>query len=120
MNSVRTNPGTFLNIVHNTVMTLGARGISTFFQAPAPIPASQKVQNNVVTWKGTVTATWESITISPTTGATISQNLVNRDGIDAAWKFVDAANNNFRVLAGSTLINAGADVGIEWDADNQV
>lgn len=52
VNSVRTNPGTFLNILHNTVMSLGDHGISTFFQAPGPIPTSQKVQNNVVTWKG--------------------------------------------------------------------
>ncbi len=72
VSSVRTNPGTFLNIMHNTVISLGERGISVFFQAPGPVPNTQKIQNNVVTWRGSVAATWESISVNPTTGASIS------------------------------------------------
>jgi hypothetical protein len=50
----------------------------------------------------------------------LEQNLVSRSALDPAWKIADYANNNFRVLAGSSLIDAGANVGILWDADNFV
>lgn len=118
VNSARSNPGTFLYVQQNTFVGLGVRGLNTFFQAPGPVPTTQIIENNVITWVGTVGQTWECLVLSPAATSPTSSNVCFRNAKeDPSWAFVNAALFDYHLQPTSTLRNAGVDTGIATDFD---
>ncbi len=115
VSSSRFNPGSTFAVLHNTFIGNGPRGLNTFFKDPGPIP-TQDIRNNVITWTGNPTVTWECLVVSPA-AAQNSKNVCFRNGVDPLWNLANPSGFDFHVLAGSSLVGAGVAAGVAKDRD---